>query len=423
MNRRQMTAFVAAALIFLAGCSTKSANESGPEKTPPAGTVERPAVPVHFARVEHRSLTGAISAGGEVLAGAGAQADLTFPTAGQIASVDVSIGDRVSRGEVLARLDNRLAQRDVAQASADVSAAQAELAKTRAGARPQELAQNRALVAGADAKARTARAELQRQQSLAAVGIASRRDVEQAQAAYADAAADLRDKQEAGSLLIAGPRVADIDVARAELERSRSSLATAQTRAALLTIVAPFDGIVTTRTKGPGEVVDTTTNVLAIVDPAKAVVAVRLSEDQSTGVKTGDRATITINGSPTTFAGTVSTVNASLDPETRTLQAFIMPNSATVLRPGATAAATIIVRTAADAYVVPARALVRDPDTGQPLVFEPLAGGSYRRIAVRVALESAGFAAIRSPQLRRVSRVVTDGAYELLPYAISGDSD
>lgn len=83
------------------------------------------------------------------------------------------------------------------------------------------------------------------------------------------------------------------------------------------------------------------------------------------------------------------------------------------MRPGATASAKITVRTIADAYVVPARALVKDPETGQALVFAPLAGGEYRRVAVCVALQSAGFVAIRSPQLRRVSREVADGAYEL----------
>ena len=407
-------------LVALGGCS-KAAPEAAPESKASPGTVNRPAVSVRYASVQHRSLTGTVTASGEVIAGAGAQANLTFPSAGQIASVTVAIGDRVSRGEVLARLDGRLAAREVAQSAADVNAASAQLAKARAGARPQELAQNRALVVGIEAKVRTARSELQRQQSLASVGIAARRDVEQAQSSYAAAVAELRDKQQAGSLLAAGPRYQDVDVARAQLEQSESSLETARTRASLGSLVAPFDGVVTARQRGPGEVVDTTASVLTLVDPTKAVVVVRLSEDQANAVKPGDRAEISINGSQATVAGTVATVNASLDPATRTLQAFITPLGTFRLRPGATASARITVRTIADAYVVPIAAIVKDPDTATALVFAPIAGGAFRRIAIRIALASQGYAAVQSPQLRSVSRVVTEGAYELLPYAVSAD--
>lgn len=420
MTHVNRVASLAVTLAILGGCS-KPAPEAAPEATASPGTVNRPAVSVKYATVQHRSLTGTITASGEVIAGAGAQASLTFPTAGQIASVGVAVGDRVSRGEVLARLDDRLASRDVAQGMADVDAASAQLAKARAGARPQELAQNRALVAGIEAKVRTSRSELQRQQSLASVGIAARRDVEAAQASYADAVAALREKQQAGSLLAAGPRYQDVDVARAQLAQSQASLATARTRASLLTLTAPFDGVVTARLKGPGEVVDTTASVLTVVDPSKAMVVVRLSEDQANAVKPGDPAEISTNGSQATVAGTISTVNASLDSATRTLQAYVTPVGTHRLRPGATASARITVRTIANAYVVPIGAIVKDPDTGTPLVFAPIAGGAFRRIAIRISLQSRGYAAVQSSQLRNVSRVVTDGAYELLPYAVGAD--
>lgn len=421
MKLFKLVASLGAALVLVAGCKAQ-APETAPEASPSPGTVKRPAVAVRFAPIVRRSLTGTVSASGEVVAGAGAQANLAFPTAGQIASVAVAVGDRVSAGEVLARLDDRVAERDVEQATADVNAAEAAYAKAAAGARPQELAQNRALAGGAEAKTRTAQAELQRQQSLATVGIASRRDVELAQASYADALADLRDKQQAGSLLLAGPRPQDVDVARAQLEQSRAARATAQTRASLLTLVAPFDGIVTARLKNAGEVVDTSATVLTLVDPTKAIVTVRLSEDQAAAVAVGDRAAITINGAAQNVSGRVSTINAALDPATRTLEALIAPVEGAALRPGATASATITVKTLADAYVVPTRALVKDPETGHALVFSPIGDGAYRRVPVRIVLQSGGYAAIQSPRIARLRRVATDGAYELLPYAVDGDS-
>jgi len=190
------------AAIVLAGCGAR-APEATSEASPAPGIVRQPAVAVRLVPVERRSLSGSVSASGEVIAQPGAQSNLAFPTAGRIASISVAVGDRVSEGSVLARLDDRIAVRDVAQAAADVNAGEAGLAKAEAGARPQELAQNRALVAGAAARARATHAEFRRQQSLAAVGIASRRDVEQARAADADAIAALSEKQQAGNLLVA----------------------------------------------------------------------------------------------------------------------------------------------------------------------------------------------------------------------------
>jgi len=408
------------AAILLVGCAAR-APEATAEASPAPGIVRQPAVAVRLVPVERRSLSGSVSASGDVIAQPGAQSNLAFPTPGQIASIAVAVGDRVREGTVVARLDDRIALREVAQAAADVSSGEAGLARAEAGARPQELAQNRALVSGAAARARTTQAELRRQQSLAAVGIASRRDVEQASAADADAIAALREKQQAGDLLLAGPRPQDVGVARAQLEQARAAYATAQTHAALLSLVAPFDGIVTARSKSAGEIVDTLTIVLTLVDPTKIVVRVQLGEEQASTVSVGDRAVIT-TGAARAVAGSVATINATLDPATRTLEAFITPVVGSALRPGASASARITVRTVDDAYVVPTRAIVKDPETGQTLVFTPIGGGAYRHVPVRIVLQSGASAAIQAPHLATIRQVATDGAYELLPYAVGGDS-
>lgn len=54
--------------------------------------------------------------------------------------------------------------------------------------------------------------------------------------------------------------------------------------------------------------------------------------------------------------------------------------------------------------------------------FKTLGDGTYRRISVRIVLQSGTYAAVQSSRLAGVSRVVTSGAYELLPFAVGGDS-
>ncbi len=75
-----------------------------------------------------------------------------------------------------------------------------------------------------------------------------------------------------------------------------AGLATARTKASQLVIVAPFNGTITARLKNPGETVDPTAQVLTMVNPAKSLVEVQLSENQVASVRVGDAATLTLNG-------------------------------------------------------------------------------------------------------------------------------
>lgn len=364
-------------------------------------------------------LQGTITADGQVVANAGGAATLAFPSDGQIASVNVNVGDRVSKGEVLASLDSRIASSAIEQAQADVAAAQANLAKAQARARPQEFAQNSAQVQAAQSKAQAAKAELDRQNALAKVGISSQRDLQQARSDYESALSDLRVAEQQGSILEAGPRPQDVNVARAAVQQAQAELSSAQTKASLLNIVAPFDGIITQRLKNPGETVDPTIPVLAMVNPNRTVVEVQISQDQAGLVETGNAATITIDGLARPIRGRVQAVSPVLGQETRTMTARIQPESS-ALTPGAAAKATIVVRTVANAFVVPDSAVVKDPETGDPVVYLAEAKGKYRAVHVKIVLQSGNRIAVAAATLQPGAAVVTQGAYELLPFAGSG---
>ncbi|MDQ2663994.1 MAG: efflux RND transporter periplasmic adaptor subunit [Candidatus Eremiobacteraeota bacterium] len=418
--KRLTTLAIAVSLALLSGCARHTMVDKA-EPTLSPNTVQRPSVNVQFATLVREPISGTISASGTVVSDGGAQANLSFPTDGQIANIYVNVGDTVSAGQVLASLDSRTAQSAIEQSQADVAAASAALARAAAGARPQEVQSNSALVGGAQAKADSARAELRRQESLAAAGIASRRDLEQARASYGDALAELRSKQAEGSLLLAGPRPQDVNLARAQLQQAQAGLAAARTKASLLIIVAPFSGTITARLKNPGESVDPTAQVLTMVNPQKSLVEVQLSEDQVTAVHVGDPATLTLNGTQRAIPARVEVVNSAYGNDTRTLSARIRPLG-TALTPGASATATITVSTLRSTFVVPESAVVKDPDTGAPLVFVPTGNGRYRKIQVQIALQSGKRVAITGNGLREGDRVVTQGAYELLPFASGSDS-
>ena len=93
-------------------------------------------------------------AAGEITASGFIEAEevaIAAEVGGRIAEVLVAEGDMVEAGQVLIRLDDRIAQAQVALAQAGVEVAQAQLARARAGARPEEIRRARALLAQAEA--------------------------------------------------------------------------------------------------------------------------------------------------------------------------------------------------------------------------------------------------------------------------------
>ena len=109
------------------------------------------------------------------------QTNLSFKIAGQVLEIMTAEGERVAAGQELARLDTRDLHQAVNQAAAGLKSAQAQLARIKAGARPEEIAAAEALVAIAQAGVKAAESAVRvAQGNLAAVQAA----LPSAQAAY-----------------------------------------------------------------------------------------------------------------------------------------------------------------------------------------------------------------------------------------------
>jgi HlyD family secretion protein len=161
----------------LVGCSRSPAPMPTPVVTaPPPGAEVRPS-------------GGPVTASGKVVPAQ--QVDVSFATSGLIRTVAVARGDEVQVGDVLVTLDAELLEAKVTQAEAEVAAARAELARLKAGPRPEEIAAAEAQVEAAEA--RLAQAVAQRDQP--DVG-ATEAEVAAAQAQVAAAMADRKEAEE-----------------------------------------------------------------------------------------------------------------------------------------------------------------------------------------------------------------------------------
>lgn len=254
----------------------------------------------------------------------GERIELGFETSGRIAELSVAEGDAVTAGQVLGRLEDRIARAKVARADAAVAVAKARQDAVRRGARADEI---RAALADADAAAAQAKERgIARDRAeallaanpdaipLAEVDIA--RGAADASAAQARAAASRAALLRSGSRaeLIAEAKAAH-DAALADLEEARAFLSQHELR-------APRDGVVIRRLHEAGEHVSTMppTTVLVLADTRRLELRVEVDEVDVARVAVGQPAWATaLAYGDRRFPGRVSRIVGELGRKTQRL--------------------------------------------------------------------------------------------------------
>ena len=246
----------------------------------------------------------ALAASGTVEA---TDAQVGFQAPGRIAEIAVREGDRVRAGTVLARLDGAEAEARRAQAAAQVEAARAGLAELERGSRSEEVATARAALAAAGDRLANAEKDYERTRTLFEGGAVSREALDNARLARDVAKSQRTQAAEQLQLVQKGPRPERIEAARAQVAQASAALRAAEVALGNMTIVAPFDGLVTVRAREPGEIVQAGSPVLTLMNPADRWVRIYVREDRVGAVHLGDRAVITSDTFPgKTYPGEVA---------------------------------------------------------------------------------------------------------------------
>jgi HlyD family secretion protein len=200
------------------------------------------------------------------------QVQLSFNNSERIAAVLVQEGDRVRQGQLVAKLDTRRLEPQVAQAEAQAAAQRQVVQRLRNGSRPEEIAQARANVNSARADAVNARQMYERVKGAAemSAGRAVRQqDVDSAKAALEVAEAKLAVNEKALDLAVIGPRKEDIAQNEAQLRAEEAQLAFLRQQLIDAQLLAPIDAVVRSRILEPGDMASPQKPVftLAITDP------------------------------------------------------------------------------------------------------------------------------------------------------------
>ena len=193
-----------------------------------------------------------------------------FKTSGVLVDLRADVGDRVVKGTILARLDDREQQAQVARARAAVEQAESNLQRATAS------------VARATATYGNAKRINARQQTLLKTNSASVEAAETAQANEDTAAADLNLAN--SDVLVAKAAISD---AKAQQQLQTATLD-------FHTLAAPYDAMVTARQKELGSALNAGQAVFTIIDPKTVWVLAYIDESKAGEIQVGDPAQIAL---------------------------------------------------------------------------------------------------------------------------------
>ena len=275
---------------------------------------------VEVAAVTRGEIVESITVVGNLIGAA--TVDVVPRVAGRIESVNVKLGDRIGKGQVVAKIEDREINEQINQAQATLDVNKANVIQRQNDVQVQQNALDRT------------RASYER-------GLVAKQLLEDAEARHTAA-------------------VSALNVAKAQQSQTEFRIDELKITLSNTTILSPIDGFVSRRNLDPGGFAGANTVMLQVVDLRTVRMVGNLVEKGFKRVTAGVSALVSVDAFPgEDFEGQVSRVAPVFDPATRTAQMEIeVPNPGFRLKPGMYARVKLTVERRPDALSVPRAAVV-----------------------------------------------------------------
>ena len=288
----------------------------GPGRGGPGG---RAPMPVDMAPATRREVVDYITVVGNLIGQA--TVDVVPRVGGRIESIPVKLGDRVTKGQTVAKIEDDQIREQINQRMASLEVNKANVAQRESDAKLTETIY--------------ARMKAQYDRDLL-----SKQLLEDAEAKYNTA-------------------VSNVGVAKAQLVQMLSSVEELKITLANTTVTSPVDGFVSKRVLDQGAFAGANTVILSVVDIGTVRMVANLVEKDMKRVQPGVQALVEVDAYPgEQFSGQVSRVAPVFDPATRTAPMEIeVPNPGYRLKPGLYARVRLTVDRRPNALTVPRGAI------------------------------------------------------------------
>lgn len=332
----------------------------------------RPPMTVEVSKATKGDISAELNVVGNLI---GAQTvDVVPRTAGRLVTMNVKLGDRVSRGQTLARIEDQEINEQVKQAEASFEVAQATIRQREADLKFSVI-------------------NFERSQNLFQRQLLPRQSLDDAEARQAASSAQL-------------------DLARAQLSQTQARLEELRIAKTNTNVTSPVTGFVSQRNMDVGAWASQQSPVASVVDISSVRLVANVVEKDLRLVNAGDPARVTVDAYPgETFSGRIARVAPVLDPATRTAEIEIeVPNADVRLKPGMYARMSVTIESRKDTTLVP-KASVVDYD-GTRGVFTMTADNKAKFQPLEIGIEDNDRVEVRAG-LSATDTLVTSGASAL----------
>jgi RND family efflux transporter MFP subunit len=367
-----------AGILAIAGCGSGSKSitlteaSTGPAKVLKVATV----------RARTRQVSSSVQVTGSFLAEE--SSDVAPPAPGRVIDTPVDAGAFVKEGQLLAKLEDRDAQLRLQAALASEQQAEASLhqAESRIGLAQggkfdantvPEVLSAKASYDSAVAQAKNSEADAQRYDALIKTG-----DVSQSAYDRARTQADTAKQQTnsarqiyEASLNSARQNFQGVINAQASLAGARAQTAIARKAVDDTLIKAPFAGYISARPIAVGQYVALGSKIATLVRVTPLKLDLQVQESNAPQLKLNADVEASVPGYPgRTFQGTVTSINPTVDPASRTVIVEAkFPNQDLALKPGMFATARILLNGSSMGIFLPRASVMTDPSTNSSQVF------------------------------------------------------
>ena len=360
-------------LLMLSACKASS---STPTKS---GDSSSAVLRLPVVRVQNSDLPVVVSIPGTVSTLPNQSVKVSPTVAGTIIAIPVVPGQRVDRGQVIAKLDSSQSKAQLNQASAALKAAESNVDQAKANLQ-------------------LANSDLERYRMLYKSGAIS----QQSFVTYQNKATVAQSQ---------------LDAAKAQVGQSRASLTQSQNQLKYNIVHSPIKGIVASRLlqvgdSAAGAGASPSTPIMEIVNLDTVIVNANLPADKPANIHVGENAQIGSVALPgVTFDGTVTAINPVVDPKSNTLSIEVRtPNPGDKLKAGQVVSVSITTSVHKGALTVPQTALVPDPNNSLLQLVYTVQAGKAKPVQVKTGIERDGRVEILSG-LQVGETVVAKGAY------------
>ena len=389
------------ALLALTGCSKKNAGDIASEDTAAAA-------PVQVVTAERTTMHSSVTA--EAVLYPLKQANIVPKISAPVARFLVGRGDHVREGQLVAVLEDRDLVAAAQESKQLYEQAHATYENTTAATMPDDLTKAKADVESSRQALDAAQRLHENRQALLRQGALAQKLVDDAKVALVQAQSQFDTAQQHLKSLETVGRTEQLKGAQAQEAAAKAHYENAQAQVSYAEVRSPMNGVVSDRPINVGEMANSGSALVSIVDLSRVVARASIPVQQAAALKVG--APATISGAGGEITGKVTVVSPAVDPNTTTIQVWVeAPNPGEHLKLGSTVRISVNAGAIPNTIVVPVSALLASDEGGEKVMVSGSDGLAHER-PVKTGVRSGDDVQILSG-IKEGEQVITQGGLGL----------